>query len=57
MGLAFDLIEPARLFYIDREAYGARGLLIDGMDRGIGVSVFTILLMGLVGSLQESGGH
>ncbi len=55
IGLMLGLIEPARLFYIDREAYGARGLLIDGMGRGVGVSIFTLLLMGLVGSLQESG--
>ncbi|MBM3885513.1 MAG: hypothetical protein FJ361_06665, partial [Gemmatimonadetes bacterium] len=31
------------------------GVLIDGLQRGVGVSVFTILLMGLIGPLQASG--
>ena len=55
IGLALGLLEPSQLLYIDPEAYTARGLVIDGMERGIGVSIFTILLMGLVAGLEASG--
>lgn len=55
MGLGLGLLEPSRVFYIDHAAFGARGLIIDGLGRGVGVSVFTLLLMGLVGGLQASG--
>jgi len=55
IGLALGLLEPRQLLYIDPDAYTARGLIIDGMERGIGVSVFTLLLMGLVAGLEASG--
>lgn len=55
LGLGLGLLDPARVMYIDRAAFGAKGLIIDGLGRGIGVSVFTLLLMGLVGGLQASG--
>jgi Na+/H+ antiporter NhaC len=55
VGLASGLIRPGELLYLDNENFIARGLLLDGMERGIGVSVFTILLMGLVGGLEEGG--
>jgi Na+/H+ antiporter NhaC len=54
LGVALGLIVPARVLYIDRAAFGAKGLIIDGLSRGIGVSIFTILLIGLVGALQAS---
>ncbi len=53
--LALGLIEPAQLFYVDPEQFSARGLVIDGIDRAIGVSVFTIFLMGLVAGLEATG--
>jgi Na+/H+ antiporter NhaC len=55
IGLVLGLLEPRQLLYIDPEAYTARGLIIDGMERGIGVSIFTLLLMGLVAGLEASG--
>ena len=55
IGLALGLLEPRQILYIDPEAYTARGLIIDGMERGIGVSIFTLLLMGLVAGLEASG--
>ena len=55
IGLALGLLEPRQLLYLDPEAYTARGLIIDGMERGIGVSIFTLLLMGLVAGLEASG--
>lgn len=43
------------LLAIDSENFVASGLLLDGMRRAYGVSIFTILLMGLVGGLEASG--
>ena len=40
---------------LDLENFTARGLVIDGMERGVGVSIFTILLVGLVAGLEASG--
>jgi Na+/H+ antiporter NhaC len=55
LGTALGLIRPAELMSIDAESFIARGLILDGMERGVGISVFTILLMGLVGGLEASG--
>ena len=55
IGLAFGLIAPSQLLYIDPERFGARGILVEGLERGIGASVFTLLLMGLVAALEASG--
>jgi len=55
IGLGFALIEPSALLYIDAERFAARGILVEGMERGIGASIFTLLLMGLVAPLEASG--
>ncbi|MDQ8146911.1 MAG: Na+/H+ antiporter NhaC family protein [Gemmatimonadota bacterium] len=55
IALTAGLIAPATLLRVEPGAFGATGVLIDGLQRGIGVSVFTILLMGLIGPLQASG--
>jgi Na+/H+ antiporter NhaC len=55
IGLGFRLIEPSALLFIDPERFAARGMLVEGMERGIGASVFTLLLMGLVAPLEASG--
>ena len=55
LGLATGLIAPRQLLYIDAAKFGARGLLVEGMERGVGASVFTILLMGLVAVIERSG--
>jgi Na+/H+ antiporter NhaC len=54
LGLTLGLVNFEKLFFIDRAAFGARGLIIDGVGRAVGVSVFTLLLMGLVGILRAS---
>ena len=54
LGVGLGLISSAKVLYIDAAAFGARGLIIDGVSRGVGVSIFTILLIGLVGALQAS---
>jgi len=55
IGLAFGLLLPGQLLFIDTENFRAAGLILDGMERGVGVSIFTILLMGLVAGLEASG--
>jgi len=55
VALVADLIAPTTLLRVEPGAFGATGVLIDGLQRGVGVSVFTILLMGLIGPLQASG--
>jgi Na+/H+ antiporter NhaC len=54
-GLAFSLFTWTQVLFIDRSAFSAKGLIIDGINRGLGVSVFTILLIGLVSTLQATG--
>ena len=54
-GLAFGLFGIEQIIWIDLERYSARGLIIDGMERGIGISIFTILLSGLVAGIEASG--
>ena len=55
LGLALGLITPQEMVYIDAERFGARGLIVDGIDRAVGVSVFTLLLMALVSGLEAAG--
>lgn len=54
LGLVTGGLQLTDVISIDRANFGARGLIVDGLGRGVGVSVFTILLMGLVGTLQAS---
>lgn len=55
LGLSLGLLAPSDVLFIDREAFVARGLVVEGMERAVGVSVFTLLLMGLVGGLEATG--
>ena len=55
VGLAARLISPADLIHIDTSAFRAQGLILDGMEGAVGIVVFTILLMGIVGAAQEAG--
>jgi len=55
ISLALGLLEFSDVLRIDRERFGATGLIVDGVNRSLGVTVFTILLMGLVGTVQASG--
>jgi len=55
LGLALGRFAPRELMTIDRDAFGARGLLLEGLERGVGASIFTLLLMGLVGALEATG--
>ncbi|MDX1646291.1 MAG: Na+/H+ antiporter NhaC family protein [Longimicrobiales bacterium] len=55
LGLLLRRFGPADLLAVDPDAFVASGILLDGMSRAFGVSMFTILLMGMVGGLQASG--
>jgi Na+/H+ antiporter NhaC len=55
LGLGLGLLEPGQLLYIDASSYGAKGLILDGLERGIGASIFTVFLMGLVATIQATG--
>lgn len=55
LGLVTRQFTWTDLFYVNAEEFSARGLILDGMQRGVGVSLFTILLMGLVGGLEHAG--
>ncbi len=54
-GLVLGLFSPAELIHLDRDAFEARGLLVDGIERGVGISIFTLLLMGLIEGLTAGG--
>ena len=55
LGLALGRFRPSDLLAIDPDNFIATGIILDGMRRAFGVSIFTILLMGLVGGLTASG--
>ena len=55
LAVGLGRIAPADLIHVEAGAFVARGLILDGMERGLGISVFTILLLGLVETLAATG--
>jgi Na+/H+ antiporter NhaC len=55
IGLNFGLLPIDKLFALDLENISATSFIIDGINRTVGISFFTILLMGLVATLKSSG--
>ena len=55
LSLFAGLLPMDQLLTLDIENMTARSFIIDGINRAVGISFFTILLMGLVASLNESG--
>lgn len=55
LGLIAGLLPLSELFALDLDNFRATSFLIDGLDRAVGISFFTILLMGLVETLKASG--
>ena len=55
LSLILGLLSPTQLLSIDPENFTARSFLIDGINRAVGISFFTILLMGMVETLKRSG--
>jgi Na+/H+ antiporter NhaC len=55
LGLSMNLMPWNRLITLDLEKFSAQSFVIDGIERAVGISFFTILLMGLVATLKASG--
>jgi Na+/H+ antiporter NhaC len=55
LGMAVGAYSPGDLVGIDPENFVATGLILYGMQRAVGISIFTLLLMGLVGAVQATG--
>ncbi len=55
IGVGLGLLEPAQVFTVDAQTYSARGLIIDGIESAVGVSIFTLFLMGLVAGIEATG--
>jgi Na+/H+ antiporter NhaC len=52
LALALGLLEPAQLLRVEPGSVTASSVLIDGLERGVGVSIFTLLMVGLVAALD-----
>lgn len=55
VGVGAGLLPPEKLLSIDRQNFTTHSLLIDGINRGLGISVFTIFLLGLVSAIKAGG--
>lgn len=55
LGWIFGLLPAEKIISLDLENLVAQSFIIDGINRAIGISFFTILLMGLVSTLKASG--
>ncbi|UCE40418.1 MAG: hypothetical protein JSV17_13280 [Candidatus Aminicenantes bacterium] len=55
LGLSLKLLLLNRLLSLNLEDFSAQSFVIDGINRAVGISFFTILLMGLVSTLKASG--
>ncbi len=55
LGSVLGLLPLSEIISLDLENFTAKSFIIDGIDRAVGLSFFTILLMGLVATLKASG--
>ena len=55
LGLLSGLLAMEQVISLDLENFTAKSFVIDGINRAVGLSIFTILLMGLVATLKASG--
>lgn len=55
LSLVLGLLPIDRLISLDLDNMVAKSFVIDGINRAVGISFFTILLMGLVATLKASG--
>ena len=55
VGLLAGLLPISELMSLDLENFRATSFIIDGIDRAVGISFFTILLMGMVQTVKASG--
>lgn len=55
LGLAAGLIGPSDLLSIDEATFTVGGIVVTGIMGMVGIGVFTIFLMGLIGTLDAGG--
>ncbi|MFO7733511.1 MAG: Na+/H+ antiporter NhaC family protein [Candidatus Aminicenantes bacterium] len=55
LGLILGRLAPGRLLTLDAAEFTAGSFIIDGINRAVGISFFTILLMGLVAAVEAGG--
>lgn len=55
LGLVLGLLKMDQIISLDLDNMVAKSFVIDGINRAVGLSFFTILLMGLVATLKASG--
>ena len=55
LGLVLGLLPLDKIISLDLDNMVAKSFVIDGINRAVGISFFTILLMGLVATLKASG--
>lgn len=55
LGLVSGLLSIDQTISLDLENFVAKSFVIDGINRAVGLSIFTMLLMGLVATLKASG--
>ena len=55
LGLSLGMLSLESVLSLDLENFVAKSFIIDGINRALGLSIFTILLMGLVATLKASG--
>ncbi len=55
LALTLGLLEVDQVLSVAPGSVTATSVIIDGLERGVGVSVFTLLLVGLVAALEASG--
>ncbi len=55
IGLVSGLLSLEQVISLDLENFAAKSFIIDGINRAVGLSIFTLLLMGLVATLKASG--
>ena len=55
LGLGLGLLQPDQLLRFETGSFTARSLVIDGLERGIGVSIFTLFLVALVAGFEATG--
>ena len=55
LGLSLGLLDWPRLLFLDTAQMRAESFVIDGINRALGISIFTILLLGLIATLEAAG--
>lgn len=55
LGLILGLLRPDQLLRFEAGSFSAKSIVIDGLERGVGVSIFTLLLVGLVAGFEATG--